>query len=99
MYNLHEMINESPKVLYFHMEYPPILGGGASYSKNLLKKLSQLKVEIILITNGLKDSIEKVNKHLTIKRFKIFYDMYYGKGSLLQGVDVLLEEIVRILKT
>jgi glycosyltransferase involved in cell wall biosynthesis len=84
---------QNPKVLYFHMEYPPILGGGASYTKNLLKQLTQLKVEIILITNGLEDSIEKVNNHLTIKRFKIFHDMYNGRGGLLRGVDILLEEI------
>lgn len=87
------MTIQIPKILYFHMEYPPILGGGASYTKNLVNQLSQLKTEIILITSGLKDSVEKPNDHLTIKRFKVYHDIYYDKGGLLQGVDVLLEQL------
>lgn len=87
------MTKNKPKVLYFHMEYPPILGGGASYTKNLTDELSQLEAEIILITNGKKDRIEKVNKKLTIKRYKVFHDMYYGKEGLLKGVDILLQQI------
>ena len=75
------------------MEYPPILGGGASYTVNLLKELKQLDINIILLTNGESDSIEKVNSNLTIKRYKTFYDMYYGKESILNGVDILLKEI------
>lgn len=87
------MTKNKPKILYFHMEYPPILGGGASYTKNLTDELSQLEAEIILITNGEKDRIEKVNKNLTIKRYKVFHDMYYGKEGLLKGVDILLKQI------
>ncbi|MFH1899387.1 MAG: glycosyltransferase family 4 protein [Patescibacteria group bacterium] len=87
------MTIHNPKILYFHMEYPPILGGGASYTKNLISELNKLQAQIILVTNGLSDSLEKVNTYLTIKRYKVFYDMYYGKGSLLQGVDILLQQI------
>ena len=87
------MILRSPKILYFHMEYPPILGGGASYTKNLIAQLNRLKTKIVLVTNGVSDSIEKINNYLTIKRYKVFNDIYYGKGGLLQGVDVLLQQI------
>ncbi|MBP9759610.1 hypothetical protein KBD45_08005, partial [Candidatus Dojkabacteria bacterium] len=83
------MSSQNPKILYFHMEYPPILGGGASYTKNLINELSLLKTEIILITNGLDDSIEKVNKYLTIKRYKVLTDIYYGHEGILQGVDII----------
>lgn len=75
------------------MEYPPVLGGGASYTVNLLKELKQLNVNIILLTNGETDSIEKINDNLTIKRYRTFYDMYYGKVNILKGIDILLKEI------
>jgi len=75
------------------MEYPPILGGGASYTKNLINQLIKLKTEIVLVTNGLSDSVEKINDFFTIKRYKVFHDMYYGNIGLLRGVDVLLQEI------
>lgn len=87
------MTVRSPKILYFHMEYPPILGGGASYTKNLIAQLNQLKTRIVLVTSGVSDSIEKINNYLTIKRYKVFNDIYYGKGGMLQGVDVLLQQI------
>lgn len=75
------------------MEYPPITGGGASYTKNLITQLIKLKIQIILITSGSEDSIEIVNDYLTIKRFKVFEDLYYDKGGFMQGIDVLMQQI------
>lgn len=75
------------------MEYPPITGGGASYSKNLITQLVKLKIKIVLITSGDSDSVEKISDYLTIKRYKVFQDLYYDAGGLLQGVDVLLQQI------
>lgn len=87
------MKSHSPKVLYFHMEYPPILGGGASCTKNLIAQLTKLKTKIVLVTNGDIDSVKKINNYLTIKRFKVFQDLYYDKGGFMQGVDILLQQI------
>ena len=75
------------------MEYPPITGGGASYTKNLITQLIKLKTQIILITSGSEDSTEIVNDYLTIKRFKVFEDLYYDKGGFMQGIDVLTQQI------
>ncbi len=75
------------------MEYPPITGGGASYTKNLITQLIKLKIKIVLITSGSEDSVDKINNYLTIKRFKVFEDLYYDKGGFIQGVDVLMQQI------
>lgn len=87
------MKSHSPKVLYFHTEYPLMLGGGASYSKNLIAQLTKLKTKIVLITSGDSDSIEKINNYLTIKRYRVFRDLYYDKGGLMEGIDILLKQI------
>lgn len=75
------------------MEYPPITGGGASYTFNLISELVKMKTQIVLITSGVKDSVEKVNNCLTIKRFKVLNDIYFDQGGLMQGIDVLLQQI------
>ena len=87
------MILRSPKYYISIWNIPPILGGGSKLYKNLIAQLNRLKTKIVLVTNGVSDSIEKINNYLTIKRYKVFNDIYYGKGSLLQGVDVLLQQI------
>lgn len=81
------------KVLFLHSEYPPIIGGGGRYTQNLVKGLSNLGIEVVLLTSGASDSVEKNNDFLTIKRFKVFDDLYYGRGDMIEGINILIQQI------
>lgn len=81
------------KLLLLHMEYPPILGGGARYTNNFISGLVKQGFKTVFITSGDVDSVEEINDFLTIKRFKVFREMYFRKASLTAGVDILLQQI------
>jgi glycosyltransferase involved in cell wall biosynthesis/predicted nucleotidyltransferase len=59
------------RVLIFSMEYPPMSGGGSSYAVNLVNSLvnSFPETEVIVMTGGEAESVEKINSQLTIYRF------------------------------
>lgn len=74
------------------MEYSPIKGGGGTFVKNLITGLSNLEVDIHLLTNGDVDSEEMMGK-ITILRRKQFKELYFGTGGLIGGIDLLIDEI------
>lgn len=60
------------KILLFSIEYPPISGGGSTYANSLVSSLSTFypETEIIIMTSGDNDTVERINDHISIYRFK-----------------------------
>ena len=81
------------KILMFAMEYPPLLGGGGTYVKNLCDGLSSLGVELRLITSGSVDGIETVSKNLDVVRSANLLELYKESGSFLSALDLLNQQI------
>lgn len=81
------------KILFFGLEFSPLIGGGGTYLKNLTLSLSKLDTQVVLITSGKEDSIESINRNLIIKRFKIFQDLYNYEGNLINAIECLIDQI------
>lgn len=60
------------KILMFAMEYPPLMGGGGTYVKNICEGLSSLGLELRLVTSGSIDGVEKVSENFVIVQTKNF---------------------------
>jgi glycosyltransferase involved in cell wall biosynthesis/ADP-ribose pyrophosphatase YjhB (NUDIX family) len=83
-------------ILILAMEYPPMVGGGGTYTHNLAKGLAKNGAQIVLVTSGKRDLTETVNKNLTIKRFRVFEDLYLGKGNIIEGINILVDQVKKI---
>ena len=81
------------KILMMAMEFPPIVGGGGRYVENLIKGLSQQDIYVELLTSGGTDEKLSINKNLEIKRYKLFKDLYLGRGNFIEGVNQIIKEI------
>ncbi len=81
------------KVLMIATEFPPIIGGGGRYVENLIKGLSEQDVQVQLLTSGETDEELSVNKNLKIKRYRLFRDLYFGRGNFIEGVNEIIKYI------
>lgn len=81
------------KILMVATEFPPIIGGGGRYVENLIIGLSKKGIKVKLLTSGDIDQTIKVNTNLEIKRYKLFKDIYFGRGNFVDGVNQIVEEI------
>lgn len=77
------------KVLLFSPEFPPMIGGGGSYNYYLAKSLSKNGIEVLVLTSGGNDCIEKEGDLKIIRRISIM-DLYYGKSSYLRPIEDFL---------
>jgi len=81
-------------ILVFGLEYYPIIGGGGSYVDYLVKGLAnEGKDKIRLVTSGSKNSKKNIYPNLEVLRFKIFNDLYYQRGDIIDGINCLIEQI------
>ncbi len=81
------------KVLCIGLEFPPLIGGGGTYNKNLVLGLADEGAKVVVITAGIEDQIEDLSENLTIKRYKSLLDLYQGRSDILPGVRILLSQI------
>ena len=81
------------KILMIGLEFPPIRGGGGTYVHNLINGLAKQGVQILTITSGERDCVEKIDNYLTIKRYRNFLELYEDRGGVVLGVDQIIKEI------
>ena len=83
------------KLLYITIEYKPMVGGGASFTKDLCKYLAKQKnLELLLVTSGEQDNIEYEDGY-TIHRYKTLHDFWHSKLDL----NLALENIANSIET
>lgn len=80
-------------VLCIGLEFPPLIGGGGTYNKNLVLGLATEGIKVTVITAGEEDKTEAINENLVIKRYKALFNLYRGKSDILPGVEILISQI------
>jgi glycosyltransferase involved in cell wall biosynthesis/8-oxo-dGTP pyrophosphatase MutT (NUDIX family) len=78
------------KALFVATEYPPIPGGGATFSATLVEALKLTGGEVVVLTSGETDE-EIVDGNLKVIRKMEMKKIYEGEGGIILGVNVLLE--------
>lgn len=91
------MVDKALHAIIISLEYPPIQGGGGTYTYNLTRNLAKLGVQVTLCTSGEIDSVENPLKNLTVKRYKVLYNLYKEQTGVLNAVDIILS-LIRELK-
>jgi glycosyltransferase involved in cell wall biosynthesis len=80
------------KALFVATEYPPIAGGGATFSATLVQALKETGGELVVLTSGDSDE-EQVEGNLKVVRRVDLKKIYSGEGGIILGVNVLLDVV------